>query len=240
MHINAERKKTLCHNYIRWQFKLQYSTPTVHTYTLVSFLHSENTRLCGCHSNPEANNSPKPILPEVEEARAENCPNQICPTVYRFSLPPRHTETLYLFTNTRYTAPSLQLPPILHPTWRRDSIINQFTSCERHPPEEGNEQWQMKDIGKQLLAATVGGCAPRHHLVCSWQRKQIAFFACAWWWIRDSEDEERWWICTVWVCCLCRMLNNKWHPMGVVTVTQSLGEVMVGLKISARWWYVLH
>lgn len=162
---------------------------------------------------------PKPITAlNLSSLRSRKPKLKIAPIkfalVYRFSSLPCHTETLYLFTDTRYTSPSLQLPPILHPTWGRDSIINQFTSCERHPPEEGNEQWQMKDIGKQLLAATVGGCAPWHHLVCSWQRKQIAFFACACtceWWIRDSEDEERWRICTVWVCCLCRILNNKWQ-----------------------------
>lgn len=81
LRVNAERKSTLRYNYTGWQFKLQYSTPTGLTHTLVSFLHSENTLLCGCHSNPEANNSPEPFLPEVEEARDENGLNQICPTV---------------------------------------------------------------------------------------------------------------------------------------------------------------
>lgn len=32
------------------------------THTIFSFLHSEITLLCGCHSNTKANNSPKPFL----------------------------------------------------------------------------------------------------------------------------------------------------------------------------------
>lgn len=42
-----------------------------------------------------------------------------------------------------------------------DSIINQFTSCERDPAEGGNEQWQTKDIGKHFPASADGASSWR-------------------------------------------------------------------------------
>lgn len=36
---------------------------------------------------------------------------------------------------------------------------------------DGNEQWQMKDIGKCFLAATVSGCRQWQHLMSSGHRK---------------------------------------------------------------------
>ena len=83
---------------------------------------------------------------------------------------------------------SLQPPP--HSG--EDSIINQFTSCEKHPPGDGNEQWQIKDIGKRFLAAAASGVpGRRRRLVCSCCRKPNRVFACVCgWWIRGGRDEQ--------------------------------------------------
>lgn len=81
---------------------------------------------------------------------------------------------------------SPHLPPHLPPFSEGDSIINQFTSGERHPAEDGDEQWQMKDIGKHFLAATVSGCRRWHHLVCSWHRKPNSVFVCVMNWGRGG------------------------------------------------------
>lgn len=92
LRVNAIRKKTVCATIIL-DGNLNRSTqpPPLNTHIHTSFLHSENTLLCGCHSNPRANNSPKPFLPQVQEAGDKNCPNQICLAECRFPLLlPRH------------------------------------------------------------------------------------------------------------------------------------------------------
>lgn len=84
--------------------------------------------------------APKPFCPQGEEAGEENCPSEICSvcTVRRLSsLLPHHTENLHLSPDTKPTLFSSH-PPL---TSGEDSIINQFTSCVRHPAEDGNEQW---------------------------------------------------------------------------------------------------
>lgn len=85
--------------------------------------------------------APKPFCPQVEEGREENCPSEICSvcSVCRLSslLLPHPTENLHLYPDTKPTLFSSH-PPL---TSGEDSIINQFTSCARHPTEDGNEQW---------------------------------------------------------------------------------------------------
>lgn len=161
--------------------------PTRHTHTLVSFLQSENTLPCGCHSNPIANKSPKPFLAEgmkiapikfALQSIGFHCCRHVKPrTCTHF---PRH--------------PAYIVFPHSPPNSGEGSIINQFTNCERHLAVDGNEQWQIKDIGKHFLAVAVSGYRRWHHLVCSWHTKPNSVFACAFtcgWWIRDSRDEEK-------------------------------------------------
>lgn len=100
--------------------------PPRHAHThihFVSFLHSEYTPLHGCHSNPKANN----IVPEVEEARAENRPNHIRPALRKVLIT---GVLLYLPSDTERSAPPT--PPHL----------------PSHPPPGSEERQHYKSIYK--------------------------------------------------------------------------------------------
>lgn len=98
----------------KWKTEILKSPPHTHTHPPISFLHSKRALLCGCHSNPKANNSPNPFLLPAKKARDENCPNQICPSKRRFSfLTPCHT--LNLAPNTRPLACTVSPPSYPHP-----------------------------------------------------------------------------------------------------------------------------
>lgn len=119
--------------------------PTRHT--LVSFLYSPSTLHCGCHSNYEANNSPN-----LSSLKSREPGRKIAPI--KFALQSIGFHCCHHVTPFPVPPVSIVFPH--PPTYSgEDSIINQFTSCERHPAEDGNVQWQMKDIGKHFLAGTV-------------------------------------------------------------------------------------
>lgn len=111
--------------------------------SLVSFLYSPSALLCGCHSNLEANNSPNLSLLKSRKPGMKIAP-------IKFALQSIGFHCCHHITPrpcTHSQTPSLHC--VTHPpTYSgEESIINQFTSCERHPAENGNEQWQMKGIG---------------------------------------------------------------------------------------------
>lgn len=109
-------------------------TPPTHTHTPHSFTLRTHL-LSGCHSNGKANNSLKYLCPEAKEAREENCPTGNCPPVSRLYA---SSSRPCSWTSGRMLVGVLPLP---HPPPDSgdDSIINQFTSCERDPAEGGNE-----------------------------------------------------------------------------------------------------
>lgn len=186
--------------------------PHTHTHPPISFLHSKRALLCGCHSNPKANNSPNPFLLPAKKARDENCPNQICPSKRRFSfLTPCHT--LNLAPNTRPLACTVSPPSYPHPPpplFRRGQHYKSITSWERHWADDGNEWWQMKHIGKHFLSPhceRVNALVPPRVQLA--KRNLIVFLRVHVRWIRERMGIIRRKEGLVWVCCLCGFVNNN-------------------------------
>lgn len=141
---------------------------------------------------------PKPITApnlsslKIKKVMEENWPNHICPRACRFPrLTPHHIQNRKLTPTNLQHVSYFCRAPALSTYSGEDSIINQFTSCERLSAEDGNKQWQMEAVGKHFLRRH----RQRHSISCSWQKEFHIIFSGAmivwvmnWTWGRYRES----------------------------------------------------